>query len=54
MKEIKQIENPIATDTWVYREKDGTIVSSRIMVGQPTEIPDDPDIEYIAADGTSG
>jgi hypothetical protein len=44
---IDRIEHPIAEDTWRYKLQDGRIMSSRLIVGQPSQIKDDPNGDWI-------
>lgn len=42
-----RIDQPITEDTWHYKLPDGRTMSSRLIVGQPSKIKDDPNGDYI-------
>ncbi len=42
-----QIDHPIAEDTWHYKLADGRTISSRIIVGRPSQIKGDPNGDWI-------
>ncbi len=44
---IDRIDHPIAEDIWHYKLQDGRLMSSRLIVGQPTKIKDDPSGDWI-------
>ncbi len=47
MIELTNIQNPLAVDTWAYKNKNGNIVSCKIVVGHPTSLPDDPNGDWM-------
>ncbi len=42
-----RVDHPIAQDTWHYKRQDGRTISSRLIVGQPSKIEDDPNGDWI-------
>jgi hypothetical protein len=44
---IDRIEHPIAEDTWRYKTQDGRVISSRLIIGKPSKIKDDPNGDWI-------
>lgn len=46
LPKLSKIDKPIAEDHWSYKAKDGTDRVSRVTVGEPVPIPDDPNGDW--------